>query len=137
MTVSIFDIEQELLQTVRQLPAPRAAEVLDFAQFLATKYPAPAGNGDETKSDWNKQAEQIEREQRVYERRHRELLPQYRGRYIAMLNGQVIDHDADRLALRRRVRKQHDQTPVFFTLVEDDPVQTIWARSPQIEIDVA
>lgn len=137
MTVSTYDIEHELMQVVRRLPATRAAEVLDFAQFLVTKYPVPAGNGDETRSDWDRQAEQIDREQRVYERRHRELLPQYRGRYIAMLNGQVIDDDTDRLALRRRVRKQHGQTPVFFTLVEDDPVQTIWARSPQIEIDAA
>lgn len=134
MTVSIIDLEQELLQAVRQLPATRAAEVLDFAQFLVTRYPVPA-NGDETKSDWQEQVEKIDREQRIYERRHSELLAQYRGRFVAMLNGQVIDHDTDRLALRRRVRKHLGDTPVFFTLVEADPVQTIWVRTPQIEID--
>jgi len=134
MTVSTLDIEQELLQTVRRLPATRAAEVLDFAQFLVTRYPVLAGNGDETNSDWDRQAEQIDREQRVYERRHSELLAQFRGRFIAKLHGQVIDFDTDRLALRRRVRKQYGDTPVFFTLVADDPIQTIWVRSPQIEI---
>ncbi len=134
MTGSTFDIEQELLETVRRLPATRAAEVLDFAHFLAVRDSVPPGNGDETKSDWDRQAEQVDREQRVYERRHSELLAQYRGRFIAMLHGQVIDSDTDRLALRRRVRKQHGDTPVFFTLVADDPIQTIWVRSPQIEI---
>lgn len=137
MTVMTQDIEQELLRAVRRLSATRAAEVLDFAQFLMTRDPAPAGNGDEVQSDWDRQAEQIDREQRIYESRHGELLAQYRGRYIAMRNGQVIDHDADRLALRRRVRKQHGNKAIFFTLVEDDPVQTIWMRSPQLEVNGA
>lgn len=136
MTAMTQDIEQELLQTVRRLPAARAEEVLDFAQFLATRIPAPAGNGDEAQNDWDRQAAQIDREQRIYERRHSELLAQYHGRYIAMLGGKVVDHDMDRLALRRRIRKQHGNTPVFFTLVEDDPIQTFWMRSPQIEIGV-
>lgn len=135
MTANVLDIEQELLQTVRQLPAARAAAVLDFAQFLMARPAAVTDNRGEAQSDWDRQAEQIDREQRIYERRHSELLAQYRGRYIAMRHGQVIDHDTDRLALRRRVRTQQGNKAVFFTLVEADPVQTIWMRSPQLEVN--
>lgn len=137
MTVMTQDIEQELLRAVRRLSATRAAEVLDFAHFLMTRDLPSAGNGDEVQSDWDRQAEQIDREQRIYERRHGALLAQYGGRYIAMLGGKVIDHDTDRLVLRRRVRKQHGDKAIFFTLVEDDPVQTIWMRSPRLEVNGA
>ena len=49
--------------------------------------------------------------------------------------GKVIDRDADRLALRRRVRQQLGDIPVFFTLVEDEPIQTFWMRSPHLVAD--
>lgn len=135
MTVMSHDIERELLQVVRRLPAPRAAEVLDFARSLVASDPAPPALDEQPLSDWDRQIEQIDQEQRAYERQHSELLDQYRGRYIAMYHGAVIDHDMDRLALRRRVRKHYGSAAVLFTLVEDDPVQTFWMRSPQVVTD--
>jgi hypothetical protein len=135
MNVSTYDIEHELMQVVRRLPAPRAAEVLDFAQFLVSKDPAPSNGGEQALNDWDRQAQQIDLEQSAYERDHPLLLKQYRGQFIAMHHGKVIDHDADRLALRRRVRQQLGDIPVFFTLVEDEPIQTFWMRSPQLVTD--
>ncbi len=109
--------------------------MLDFAHFLVSKDPAPANGGEQTPDEWDKQIEQISQEQRNYERQHSALLAKYGGRYIAMRHGEVIDHDIDRLTLRRRVRKQYGNVPVFFTLVEDEPVQTFWMRSPQLVTD--
>ena len=54
MTVRPFDIEQELLHAVRQLPAARVPEVLDFAYFLASKDPAPANGGEQTPNVLNR-----------------------------------------------------------------------------------
>lgn len=135
MTVSTYDIEHELMQVVRQLSATRAAEVLDFAQSLVTRDPAPSAMDKQPLSDWDRQFEQVDQEQRAYERQHKEILAQYRGRYVAMRHGKVIDHDIDRLALRRRIRKQYGNVPFFFTLVEDEPVQTFWMRSPHLVTD--
>lgn len=136
MTVSIFDIEQELLQTVRQLPAPRAAEVLDFAQFLATKYPAPAGNGDEHAPDeWDKQVDQISHEQRAYQRQHDALLAQYGGHYIAMRHGRVVDEDLDKIALSKRIRKQFGSQSVLIKLVQAEPMETFYVHSPKLARD--
>ena len=135
MTVMADDIERELLQTVRQMRATRVAQVLDFARFLISVDPVPVNGEEQELSDWDKQVQQVDQEQRAYERQHKELLAQYRGRYVAMRHGKVIDHDIDRLALRRRIRKQYGNVPFFFTLVEDEPVQTFWMRSPHLVTD--
>ena len=135
MTVMADDIERELLQTVRQMRATRVAQVLDFARFLISVDPVPVNGEEQELSDWDKQVQQVDQEQRAYERQHKELLAQYRGGYVAMRHGKVIDHDIDRLALRRRIRKQYGNVPVFFTLIEDEPVQTFWMRSPHLVTD--
>ncbi|HSN75105.1 MAG TPA: hypothetical protein VL334_08450 [Anaerolineae bacterium] len=135
MNVSTYDIEHELMQVVRRLPATRAAEVLDFAQFLVHRDSAPSNGEERALTDWDRQAQQVDLEQSAYERQHERLLEQYRGQFIAMRHGQVIDHDLDRLALRRRVRQQLGDIPVFFTLVEDESIQTFWMRSPKLVTD--
>jgi hypothetical protein len=132
MTANVLDIEQELLQTVRQLPAARAAAVLDFAQFLMARPAAVTDNRGEAQSDWDRQAEQIDREQRIYERRHSELLAQYRGRYIAMRHGDVVDADSDMTDLSSRIRARFGNEPVLMKLVQSDPRQTYTIRSPKL-----
>ena len=39
----------------------------------------------------------------------------YRNQFVAVHNGQVIDHDADRLLLYRRVREKLGDVPVLIT----------------------
>ena len=56
---------------------------------------------------------------RLYRQRYAELKEQYLGQYIAMRNGQVVDHDPDFQTLRQRIRQCFGRTPVMITLVED------------------
>jgi hypothetical protein len=132
MNVSTFDIEHELMQVMRRLPATRAAEVLDFAQFLVSRDPAPSNGGEQALSEWESQIQQISVEQRAYEHQHLELLERYRGRYIAMRQGQVIDNDADKIALSRRIRKEYGNESVLIKLVQSDPMETYRIRSPKL-----
>lgn len=133
MTIMIQDIEQELIQVVRRLPATRAVEVLDFAQFLVTRDPASAGNGDEqVLSEWEGQIQQISVEQRAYERQHHEIVERYLGRYIAMRQGMIVDSDTDKTALTRRIRKQFGNESVLIKLVQSSPMETYHIRSPKL-----
>lgn len=125
------DIEHEIVQIVRNLPVKSATEVRDFAEFLAYKA-TTLSRTQSVLTDWDKQAAAIDREQRAFESQHSDLLKQYRGRYIAMIGGQVVDHDLDRVALRRRIRQRYGSSPVLITSVEDEPVQTVWIRSPRL-----
>ena len=68
---------------------------------------------------WELDRRQISEESTIYRQRFAELKAQYLGQYIAMHNGQVVDHDADFQALRQRIRQRFGRTPVMITLVED------------------
>lgn len=68
---------------------------------------------------WELDRRKISEESAIYRQRHAELKALYLGQYIAMHNGQVVDHDPDFQALRQRIRHRFGRTPVMITLVEN------------------
>ncbi len=54
---------------------------------------------------------------RWYERNRRKLLRRYRGEYVAILSGKVLDHDRDFHALASRVFGRLGPRPVFMPKV--------------------
>lgn len=75
---------------------------------------------------------QIDREQEAYQAQHTRLLDLYAGQYIAMRQGQVIDHDEDSEALWKRVRSRWGDEPILITPVLEKPLQAIILRSPHL-----
>ena len=74
---------------------------------------------------WELDRRKISEESKIYRQRHAELKAQYLGQYIAMRDGQVVDHDADFQALHQRIRQQFGRAPVMITLVEDVAERTL------------
>jgi len=70
---------------------------------------------------WELERRKISEEYAIYRRRHAELKSRYLGQYIAMHDGQIVDHDADFQILHQRIRQRFDRTPILITVVEDDP----------------
>jgi Arc/MetJ family transcription regulator len=68
---------------------------------------------------WELDRRKISEESLTYQQRHAELKAQYLGQYIAMCDGQVVDHDTDVVALRQRVRLRFGRKPVMITRVEE------------------
>ena len=52
-----------------------------------------------------------------------------------MLDGKVIDHDVDEVALSQRVRNQYGNISVLITPVLPQLLQTITVRSPRIQLN--
>jgi len=75
----------------------------------------------------------IHREAETFRARHAELLGKYPGRYVAMVQGQVIDDDLDQMALLARVEDTYPDTPVLIAQVSPEPEETYTARSPRWE----
>lgn len=75
---------------------------------------------------WELDRRKISEESARYRQQHAELVTRYLGEYIAMRDGQVVDHDADFQVLRQRVRQRFADAPVMMTLVEPvaEPVLT-------------
>jgi PHD/YefM family antitoxin component YafN of YafNO toxin-antitoxin module len=59
------------------------------------------------------QMEAFEREREAYERLEPELLPKYKGLYVAIRNGQVVDSDPDEMTLVMRVYEKFGYGPMY------------------------
>ena len=77
--------------------------------------------------------EKLAAETRAFQQQRAALLNQYRGEYVAMDKGQVIDDDPDRRALHLRVFGKLAHTPVLLQQVTDQPDRELVIRSPRFE----
>lgn len=77
--------------------------------------------------------EKIRTEAEAFERQRASLLATYRGEYVAMHQGQVIDHDPDLRTLHLRVFAQLGHAPVLLKQVTQEPAREIVFRSPHFE----
>lgn len=67
-----------------------------------------------------------------FRQQHSELLVPFRGQYIAMLNGQVVDSDADGGALHTRLARRYSDQPVLIVEVTEQPEQEFRRLSRRI-----
>lgn len=75
----------------------------------------------------------IQAETLAFERQRANLLAQYRGQYVAIHDGQVIDHDPSLRTLHLRVYARLGQAPVLLKRVADGPEHEMVFRSPRFE----
>jgi hypothetical protein len=73
---------------------------------------------------WQARRSAIHQEAERFRAQHAELLARYAGRYVAMRDGVVIDHDADLQTLYARIRAQYGDAPILIAPVTAEPVQT-------------
>ena len=72
------------------------------------------------------------REQAAYRAMHSDLLEKYEGQFVAVYQGQVIDHDANDLALSERVRQRLPSGVVLICQVLPQPERVLYFRSPHL-----
>lgn len=67
----------------------------------------------------------------AFRRLHPELLENYPNQYVAMYQGQLVDHDADKLALYRRIEAAYPNDFVLMRPVLEQPEREFYLRSPR------
>jgi len=82
---------------------------------------------------WEARERQMDRELEAYRAMHADLKQRFLGQYAAICNGALVDSDADRAALARRVRQQYGSAAVLITRVEPEPEREFTLRSPRFE----
>lgn len=75
----------------------------------------------------------IKAEAAAFRRLHPELVKQYLGLYVAVHNGNVVDHDEDFQALHQRIRRQFGRQPVLLRQVTAESERVLVMRSPRLE----
>jgi len=93
-----------------------------------------AGEAEET-VDWSEPDPTVDREREAYLALHPKLKEQYLGKYVAIYQGKLLDHDDDPAALSTRIHARHLNGFVLITQVRQEPIRTIVIRSPRIVRD--
>lgn len=74
---------------------------------------------------WQAKRKKIDEEAERFRAQHAQLLARYDGQFVAMRDGEVIDHDSDLVTLHQRVRAQYGDEPILISPVTSEPMQTI------------
>lgn len=71
--------------------------------------------------------QRIRQEEQIFEMMKQDLLnnPKYKGNYIAMFEGRIIDVDQDERGLLKRIYQKYGYVPVYIQKVEDMKVEEI------------
>jgi hypothetical protein len=64
----------------------------------------------------------LEKERAAFVRLKDQLLRTYRGKFVAILNGEVVDVDEDDRILTRRVYAEYGYVPIYIDRVVEKPL---------------
>jgi hypothetical protein len=73
----------------------------------------------------------MEQERAAFQAMLPQLLTQFEGQYVALHQGQVVDHDADRAALVIRLDQTHPDAVVLVKRVTAEPERVLRMPSPR------
>lgn len=77
--------------------------------------------------------QKIAAESKAFKAMHANLLQQYKGEYVAVHDGKVVDHDADIHTLNHRIRTRYGHKAVLLQQVTEQPEIELVIRSPKLE----
>ncbi len=64
---------------------------------------------------------EMQAERNAFERKRAQLMRRYPGKYVALLGGQIVDHDRDDEALAARMFKKFGDAPFYLARLEETP----------------
>ena len=109
--MTVIELSPRVLNSLQQVARQQEASVEEIIEELIDRYLREQRH-------W-----QLLQEMDRFRQQHSQLIPQFRGKYIGMLNGQVLDSDADGGALHTRLARQYGALPILIVEVTDQPEQ--------------
>lgn len=119
--MGVIDLSPHLLQQVERLAQWQKVTIETVAERAVSDYL--------DRLEWEK----LEAEQAAFQAQLPALLATYPDQYVAIHEGQVIDHDVDLRALHSRVYARVGAIPVLLQKVTATPAPDILIRSPRLE----
>lgn len=123
-------IPEALYRRAQQLALSRQRDVAEVITAVLDEG-LPAADEDE-RVDRAEPDEAVDREMAAYIALHPMLKEKYLGQHVAILGGQLVDHDDDLEALSRRIYAQYGDQFVWITAVREMPIDTF--RNPSIHL---
>lgn len=125
-TQILLTVPNDIYYQVEKLAATTQRDVADVLLETITRSfsPFPA---DPNRAIMNQNVQ-------AYKSMHAELVKQYRGQYVAIHDGQLVDHDPDPVTLLQRVRKNYPNQVILRRKVGTVPERELRVRHPRIDI---
>jgi hypothetical protein len=73
-----------------------------------------------------------EHERRAFLRLLPSLLPSYRGQYVAINDGQVVETGAELVPVALRAYQRYGNVPIYVDLVTDEPTHVVRIPGPRL-----
>ena len=101
--------------------------------YLRSRQPSKLKNGVDLANDpqTSEMPDPIEREIAAFRQLHASLLKRYRGDYVAIYQGQLVDHDSDKVALLERIDAAYPDEFVLMRPVQEQLEREFYFRSPR------
>ncbi len=119
--MSTIAIEPKLYNRIEQVAREQHQSISDMLADAIQQYL------------WELERKKISEESATYHRRYSEIRAQYQGKYIAMRNGEIVDHATDFSTLYQRIAERFPDQPIMMTLVEDEPDRPLIKRGFRME----
>lgn len=81
----------------------------------------------------NPAQEKMMQEVEAYQQMHPQLVEKYAGQFVAIHNGQLVDHDSDKEALFARIKERFPNQVVLQRQVLENPDPVFHFRSPRFQ----
>lgn len=78
----------------------------------------------------DRQTLKLDQEIAAFERLHPDLVKTHLGKWVAVFDQQLVDHDQERQALYQRVRAKYGRATILIRRVLEQPVEELWIRTP-------
>lgn len=111
MTTTVIELPARLVNPLQVLADQQQSSIETIVEDLVTEYLR------------KQRHQQLMEEMLRYQDQHAQLLAQYRGQFVGMLEGQVLDSDSDGGQLYARLRQQYGDTPILIVEVGEHPDQ--------------
>ncbi|HRQ42321.1 MAG TPA: hypothetical protein PLD25_30770 [Chloroflexota bacterium] len=109
--MATIELPRKLLNPLEQLATRQGSSVEALLEDVVTDYLH------------EQRHEQLLQEMERFRDQHSQLMVQYAGQFVGMLDGRVLDHDADAGVLYKRLRLQYGDAPILIVEVKDTPEQ--------------
>ncbi len=113
-----IELKPELRETLEQVAQQQSSTVNALVNHAVEDYLR------------EQQRAKLDREIAAFESMHPTLREKHWGEWVAVHQGNLIDHDRDLSALYRRVRAQYGKTSVLIRQVTFIPNEEVWLRTP-------
>ena len=137
MTLTLRNLQPSLRDVIRTSQRFSAAERLLLAKALldslVLEESTETGSAEAVDEQNTGEDEAIVREREAYIALHPTLLKQYPNQHVAIHNGELVDHDLDRLALSLRIYQRFPNEFVWIAPLKAQAIEEWVVRSPRFE----